>query len=499
VGQLANWRDSLNRRRVTVVVLSAAVLLLGGGAAWWLSRQPAPCPPAPLPENLSSLDPELAGLVSDLAEQAVQGDCDAEARTRLANVYEANNMYSLAVETYAQLLDRDPDDGVVWFRYAMCLEREGNLDQAISAMDRSIALEPEFAASRWRQADWLLSAGDLERAGSRIDESLGLDPRDRSALLLKAKWFSVLGDSEAAIELIRERGLEQGPNAAYARYLLGMAYRQLGQLEQAEALLTGVSNVRPAWSDAWSQEIAKHQIGLGRLRSRSTAHVKQGRWEQAIPLLTRLLEGEPGDVTGWNTLGICYLKLRQIVPAVAAFRKALALNEQHFGSNLNLSMALLEQSESEPTVLKEAARLARRACELRPDAGMSREGYARILFQMNRKAEARAAFLTAFRLDPKQRDCAIEAGLIGIELGEWEAAVNCFSQLEKPSGPPEADLLIGLARLRLHQGDVPGARRLLAEARKSTVISHHTPGRLERLALALEAESGAGAKTGSDG
>jgi tetratricopeptide (TPR) repeat protein len=130
---------------------------------------------------------------------------------------------------------------------------------------------------------------------------------------------------------------------------------------------------------------------------------------------------------------------------------------------------------------------------------MSREGYARILFQMNRKAEARAAFLTAFRLDPEQRDCAIEAGLIGIELGEWEAAVNCFKQLEKPSGPPEADLLIGLARLRLHQGDAPGARRLLAEARKSTVSSHHTPGRLERLALALEAESGAGAKTGSDG
>jgi tetratricopeptide (TPR) repeat protein len=75
--------------------------------------------------------------------------------------------YDDAITLGERFLETHGDAAQIWSIYADALQRAGRVDEAITALDRVKALDPEYANLSMRQANWLLESG-------RIDESIPL-------------------------------------------------------------------------------------------------------------------------------------------------------------------------------------------------------------------------------------------------------------------------------------------------------------------------------------
>ncbi len=346
-------------------------------------------PAPPVPGDLTTIDPQVAKLIQEALAHVQGSPGDLDRWVLLGKVYEANALHDVAASTFEQVLAKDPSRARIWFRFAVCNERLGDLDQAIAAMEQSIQLDPEFGASRWRQSMWLADVGQLEKAAARADEAIELNPNDESAWFAKARVLLAQRKNEEAMQLIGERNLEASSNGAYAKYLLGTAYRQSGQLEQASGLLGQSQNFRPVWRDDWSRELSKYHTGLTKMQAVASNLVKRGQFQEAIPVLQQVVAADPTEPRSLNLLGMSLLKTQQYEQSLSTLEKSLANNPDHFASNVNYAAAAIDAAVRGHAVdLELALQRADKAVELRADSAGAHEARARLLKILDRTDEA---------------------------------------------------------------------------------------------------------------
>ena len=70
----------------------------------------------------------------------------------------------LGVDLGARALETHSEEAAIWSIYADALQRAGQIDDAISALDRVKELDPEYANLAVRQGNWLLQEGRIEEA-----------------------------------------------------------------------------------------------------------------------------------------------------------------------------------------------------------------------------------------------------------------------------------------------------------------------------------------------
>lgn len=89
---------------------------------------------------------------------------------------------------------------------------------------------------------------------------------------------------------------------------------------------------------------------------------ENGRFADAVPLLRRVLKGEPNQFVALFALGISLRRLKQLDDGAIALKRAIALKPDFFEAHFNLGLLLNEQGLAD-----EAAHAFRRAIDLRPD------------------------------------------------------------------------------------------------------------------------------------
>lgn len=85
--------------------------------------------------------------------------------------------------------------------------------------------------------------------------------------------------------------------------------------------------------------------------------VKGEKYEEAIPLLQKVVADNPRDADAWNYLGFCSRKLGKKEDALGYYQKALAVNPKHKGAHeylgeLYLQMNDLAKAEEQLAILK---------------------------------------------------------------------------------------------------------------------------------------------------
>lgn len=97
-----------------------------------------------------------------------------------------------AISFAEEVIEAQPDAASIWTIYADALQKRGQLDRAIAALDSVKTLDPEYPNLAVRQGNWHLRAGDLDAAIPRLREAVdrGEQTGDVVANLLLAHGHS---------------------------------------------------------------------------------------------------------------------------------------------------------------------------------------------------------------------------------------------------------------------------------------------------------------------
>ena len=149
----------------------------------------------------------------------VLDDTYLPALLNLADVFRARGRDDLGEETLLAALEQHPEASELHHAVGLLKVREGNLDEALSWLERAASSSPENVRFTYVYGVALGSSGELAQAVQVLDGALVAHPFDRDLLTGLATYSRDLGELDAAIGYAK-RLVEVLPDDAGARQLL---------------------------------------------------------------------------------------------------------------------------------------------------------------------------------------------------------------------------------------------------------------------------------------
>lgn len=380
-------------------------------------------------------------------------------------------------------LARHPDNGDALHLFGLARRAQGDTQQALSYLERSLRIEPERAEFHVNYSNLLRSLGRLADAELALRQALSVEPGSRQARLALARLLADAGMSAAAIDEARPL-LERDADDAEAHAVTASAQSSLERLDEAASSFRHAIRLRPDYAIARHnyaallckqghaeealQELEEARRlgvgGAGFLYNKGSALMMLSRFDEADDALCEALELAPEDVATHELLG----KLRFMrgeddftrslegidKPNLALLRGDLLRRAGRIEDALGLMRDLHERYPDSPSLatslavllqehgqLEEALVHARRAAEALPNDVAAVENLVAILLQLGRPDDT-TEYVARFRhqqpLD--QRWLTYEATAARLkgdaryeELFDYERFVRGFD-LEPPAG-----------------------------------------------------------------
>jgi choline-sulfatase len=194
-----------------------------------------------------------------------------------------------------------------------CLRLAGRTQEALAALDRASALQPQLIVPWLTRANTLIKAGRTDEASSAFERALAISPEHAEALRGLGDLAFVRGDMPAAAGFYA-RVLAAAPLDAGAMVKLGVVRMRGGQREEAVALFRKAIGLEPRNGEA--------------LLYMAGAMASSGRPADAIPYFNQALAAGMRTPMVLNGLGLTRLNLGDEAGALVALRESLAKDPQ---------------------------------------------------------------------------------------------------------------------------------------------------------------------------
>ena len=257
-------------------------------------------------------------------------------------------------------------------------------------------------------------------------------------------------------------GRVKGPEVELTR--VDMAKPGLGTTTLLLCCLTG-----PLWPQAPATEYPA-----------AVAHVQQGRFRAAIPLLEKLLAQTPADLKARNLLGIALMSSGRRTDASVQFHKALAINPRFHPALKNLAINELAMGRN-----KDAKAHFEQAAQLVPKDAVVHFHLGQIYFIEQRYGEAAAHFDAAQNGFPDPYQAGYNLLLARVRNQDYAAAIRGGEQLTQ--GHRKAELYNLLARAYAQSGRTQQAYDALRTA--TQIDARDESNYIELMLLCLEHEN----------
>ncbi len=393
--------ESSRHRSAAASTAIALVALAGAIAGEPASAQPSPgVPPEEtrralaeefvLPD-LGALEPAIAAAIErryrGLSEPAADGGRLAERWARLAALLVRYGFAEPALAAAHVARELEPGEPDWVYLQAVLADQTGDLDDAARSYESLLADAEWGTLARLRLASAELERGRPQSTLELLPDAPAEGEEEHAAgrriaarrLSLLGRAALALGDARGAT-LALERALELAPEANALHYPLGLAYRQLGDVDRARSALarrgdrsvelfdpllarldeTVVSahdlvqralEARAAGdvalaSDLYSRALAEDPSNLAALRGHAGTAAALGDTETALRSTERLLELEPDHSGTWFNLGVLHLRQERTDAAEEALRRALELTPEYGDARYNLALLLRDRGDA---------------------------------------------------------------------------------------------------------------------------------------------------------
>ena len=200
------------------------------------------------PSVQTQLRERYAGLELKIQNAATPGPELAEAYGDMGKLLMATEYLDPAEVCFLNGRELAPGD-MRWPYYLGHIYRFRNQPaQAAEYFEQALRLKPEDVAALVWLGDMQLAQSRPEAAAPPLEKALSLEPRSPGALYGLGRVALARGDYGQAVKHL-EGALALSPEASRIRYPLALAYRGLGNRQQAEANLKRRGDAELTWPD----------------------------------------------------------------------------------------------------------------------------------------------------------------------------------------------------------------------------------------------------------
>lgn len=375
-----------------------------------------------------------------------------------------------------QLQPADPR----WPYYLGQLYRiKGPISNAITAFQRVLALTPDDIAATIWLGEMYLTEGRVEEAAPLFAKVLSSQPQLVPALFGAGRVALERKDYTLAVKLL-EQCLALDPRGSAAHYPLGLAYRGLGNAEQAQVHLDQRGDIRIDPADPLMAEL---DIVLESPRAydiRGGRALETGDFAGAAANFRKGLELAPSDPTLRLRLGTALFQLGDAPAAQAEFERIL--RDAPTYARAHYSLGILAAAGG-----RQAEALARltAAVEHGPDDASARLMLAGLLRRDGKLGLALTHYERARALDPRSVEATLGYVLTLAYLDRYADARDVLA-LAMKAFPNELEYAHAMARLlaAAPDGAVRDGQRALALVQQ-VMKGRPTPQVGETLAMVL--------------
>lgn len=228
------------------------------------------------------------------------------------NVLEEQGRVDEAMARYNAAVQADPRCARAHLNRGNVLFAGARLDEARSAYQLAIACDPKYAAGHFNLGNLNASAGEFAQALGNYQEAIALKPDFADAFIAMANAFDSLGRTAEALDSY-QRALAINPGYAEVHWNIALLAMKQGRLQEAAASLRKAIDLRPDYVAAHRTlarvlsalgDASAAEAGLRRARAVEPGSVEilyelaqvlqsRGKYEEALELLTRVLERAP--------------------------------------------------------------------------------------------------------------------------------------------------------------------------------------------------------------
>ena len=288
------------------------------------------------------------------------------AHNNLGAALDKNGQLDEAISQYEETLRLKPDSTEAHNNLGIALVSKGQMDEAISQYQEALRLKPDYAEAHYNLGIALVSKGQMDEAIRQYQEAIRLKPNYAEAHNNLGIALDKNGQMDEAINQYQE-AFRLKPNYADAHYNLGIALVSKGQMDEAIRHYQEAIRLKPNYAEA--------HYNLG------AALDKQGQTDEAIRHYQEALRLKPDYAEAYNNLGYCLLRKGRIDEAIRQYQEALRLKPDYAKTHNNLGMALAKQGRTD-----EAIRQFQEALRLKPDYAEAHNNLARTLGMKNAPA-----------------------------------------------------------------------------------------------------------------
>jgi superkiller protein 3 len=323
-----------------------------------------------------------------LAKERARLLLEKQKRERLARLKQSN---VLAIKGETQLESGDFSGAITSFRESIKLNAKNT--EAISGLSDALT------------ARGIETAGDSnnEAALPYLNEAVKLDPKDAVAFLKIGEIHDSKGRNAEAIVNF-EKAVTIDPEFTSVYLPLGLAHAEAKNYVQAEAYLSKAEAAGLATSEA-------------RL-ARADIFTKQGKTQDAIAMLDLIIKAEPNNASAVYQRAAALDKAGQKDQALAGYKRAVQIDPNFAPAWFEIGVASYNKGD-----YQEALTAYQNVARIQPDNYTAQANLASTYRQLQRYAEANAAYKAAEPGNTKNPDHYSEWGFCLGKTNEWDKAV----------------------------------------------------------------------------
>lgn len=282
------------------------------------------------------------------------------------------------------------------YNLGVTLQQRGELNAAIEAYRRALALQPSFPEALGNMGVALQATGDLEGAIRSLQLAVTLRPEFSEALSNLGNAMQKQGDVDAAISAY-QRALAIRPDFAEALSNLATAWKEKQHYAQALATCQRALELQPQYPEALSNlgNILQAQWQQQQ-RSQQQPHIHSNEDKAAKSRCSARLSLTDDQPAILCDLAAIQIREGDLAASIVAYKKALALKPDYANAHYNLGIAYKDQDRFD-----EAIQCYSQALKLKPDYAEAHTNLGNIWQELGDLTRAVAAYEKAIAYQPE--------------------------------------------------------------------------------------------------